>query len=188
MANARLQLAIRALQAWQRQRTVSQRTGWCLGATRIAVQGAGLRLPPPQPAPNNTALWNSQMMLRDPGEYGWRRVLPDADRLTLQYFGGVARLRDGRIAGHIGIVDSEAGILYSAVDFPLTAFWQSKRLACFLPAVSPAGPAGDFAPDVEPADASPDISGSGLALLGDADNLDSIDALLAPPEDSDAGQ
>jgi hypothetical protein len=140
--SSKLQQARQELKHWQNARTIAQRQGWCLGATRYALTEVGLKLPAPQPKPNNTARWNGYTLAANPAKWGWLRIAPTAaafNGLRLDYFDGVARLDDGRIAGHVGITDPAAGIIYSAIDFDWNSNWSKARMASFVPMTSSGG-------------------------------------------------
>jgi len=87
----------------------------------------------------NTALGNLDALSGHPALFGWVRVLPDAKgnlpSITLDYYANCGTLPDGRIAGHIAIVDRKSGVLYSSTDFALSAWWKARRAASFVPKV-----------------------------------------------------
>lgn len=163
----RLAQALEALKDWQDARTLAQRRGWCLGATRAALTEVSLRLPAAQPAPNNTARWNGFKLADDPARWGWVRIAPTSAAfggLRLDYFDGVARLPDGRIAGHVGITDPETGIIHSAVDFDWNANWARARMASFVPLSPTEGaPLGFLTPLEDQLDA-PSVRVMGIAV------------------------
>lgn len=130
--------AVDALRAWQwrEDERGANRHGRCLEAVRAALVAVGLRLPPPQSRPNNLALYNGRWLAKDPTPWGWQAADAGA-RYTLDYFGGVGRLPDGRVAGHVAIADHVARVLYSSWDYPLTASWQGHRFASFVPQEAP---------------------------------------------------
>lgn len=137
-----LKLALKELKQWQDARTVEQKRGWCLGATRYALAEVGLKLPPPQPKPDNTARWNGYTLAANPTHWGWLRIAPTAaafNGLRLDYFDGVAPLPDGRIAGHVGITNPSTGIIHSAIDFQWNSSWNKARMASFVPMTSSGG-------------------------------------------------
>lgn len=129
-----LEQAVDALRAWQWREDEggANRHGRCLEAVRAALLAVGLRLPPPQPRPNNLAVFNGRWLAKDPAAWGWLAAGPGV-RYTLDYFGGVGRLPDGRVAGHVAIADHVARVLYSSWDYPVTASWQARRFASFVP-------------------------------------------------------
>lgn len=144
--------ALNELKSWQLAHgSTANRSGRCLESVRYAIAGATLErlqgdpdatrlsLPPPIPKPLNTALGNMDALCVNPEAFGWQRVKPDAHgnlpQVTLDYYANCGTLPDGRIAGHIAIVDRRAKVLYSCTDFPLTAWWQARRAASFVPLI-----------------------------------------------------
>lgn len=124
--------ALAQLKVWQSTRTRKQRSGRCLEAIRDVVGKAGLRLPW-NPWPMNTAKWCGRKLAKDPAKWGWRRVThaPDGSLPTcLVFYEDVGELADGRVAGHVGILDG--GTIYSAVNYGDNEFWGQRLKAAFV--------------------------------------------------------
>ncbi len=109
--------------------------GLCLGYTRWALYEAGRLKLPRRLYPFNTALANHKVLAKDPGRWGlksvpWRRGQPLPD-YCIVYFDRCGRLRDGRIAGHIGIYHQ--GIIYSSTDYEMTDWWMARIVGVYIP-------------------------------------------------------
>jgi hypothetical protein len=91
----------------------------------------GLRLPPP--TSENTALADFQLISRNPSEYGWRQVHSPISGLALVYFNDCGRLPDGRVAGHIAVLDPGKRIHFSNIDYPFTKWWADRIAGAFVP-------------------------------------------------------
>jgi len=110
----------------------------CLGDTRWALGKEGLRLPW-RPWPFNTALGCLKALKRNPAKYGWRQVgpsvgLPFAEYdAILVFFDRCGELKDGRIAGHVGILDVDTNTLFSNRDDRLNSWWLERIAAAYVP-------------------------------------------------------
>jgi len=113
-----------------------QRNNRCLKFTRLAIEAEGMRVPR-----RDFANQSGRALVANPQAFGWQRVRPPLPRFTLDYYdgGGIGRLSDGRIAGHVGVVDREEGTIFSAVPFPLTQRFKDHRFASFVPLANSAG-------------------------------------------------
>ena len=94
---------------------------------------AGLHIPAPMPRPHNLAIANFHVLSEDPARFGWRPAHVDLHRYALVFFGGVGRLPDGRVAGHIAVLDRIARILFSSTDYPFDLYWQDHCVGAFVP-------------------------------------------------------
>jgi hypothetical protein len=106
----------------------------CLGDVRGALRAVGLRLPW-RCYPWNTAIANFRVLRANPGKYGWRQVHSPLERygLVLVYFRDCGRLGDGRIAGHVAVLDTAEGVHYANETRRMTQFWADRLVGAFVP-------------------------------------------------------
>ena len=106
----------------------------CLGDVRWALGQVGLKLPW-RPWPANTALKCFELLVKDPKHYGWKAIHHDAkgklETPCLVFFGDCGRLKDGRIAGHISILDGSK--IYANETHSYYTWWRSRIKGAFLP-------------------------------------------------------
>jgi len=128
----KLAAAVEWLKAYYKRTPVSKRKGWCLRDTRAALASVGLRLP--QSAyPDNTA-WAAFNHLRaNPANWGWVQISHPLPKYVLAFWGACGYLKDGRMAGHIGILDTEANIIYSATQATHSRWWSARLKGAFVP-------------------------------------------------------
>ncbi len=126
--------AVEFLRIYYRHTPYYKRTGWCLRDTRAALDSVGLKLP--QSAyPLNTA-WAAFNHLRaNPDKYGWVQVShPNLPRYVLAFWGACGYLKDGRMAGHVGILDTQTNVIYSATEAKHSRWWDARLKGAFVPA------------------------------------------------------
>lgn len=130
---SKLSKVIEHIAKWQnaQDKLKHSRAHRCLECVRGCCLHEGLHLPPP--TSENTAIANFRLMLADPGKYGWRQVHSPLSGQALVYFKGCGLLGDGRVAGHIAILDSEKGLHFSSADYPFTKWWAERIVGAFEP-------------------------------------------------------
>lgn len=125
--------ALAHLADWRKARTAKQRKSLCLTAIRYAVGKEGLSLPASYS--HFTAMQCWERLWSDPGYWGWKAVHHDtAGNLPepcLVFFKNCGKLPDGRVAGHIAIVQD--GKLYANETYALNAYWKARIVGAFVP-------------------------------------------------------
>jgi len=132
MSDLKLRQGIARLNHYVNTISEKKRRNLCLQYTRQALKDVGMVLPW-NAYPKNLAKEAGYDLVLNPAAWGWQRVKPPLPRYTLDFYDGIAKLKDGRIAGHVGIVDRKEGIIYSAVPYKLTQTFQKARFASFVP-------------------------------------------------------
>lgn len=133
---SKLETMLKNLEKWQKLNK-GRAAGRCLEAVRYSLAG-GLALPEPQPRPNNTALYNMDMLARCPEAYKWKQWRhadhPGEDLpMCLLYFKKCGFLPDGRVAGHIAIYNPETGWHCSNTNYRLSEWWKTRIVGAFVP-------------------------------------------------------
>jgi hypothetical protein len=127
---SKLERAIGELKKWQKA-NYKHRAGRCLEAIRYVGIVLGYKLPPSLGKPNNTALFNFSVLVKHPADWGWVQVHnPDLPDTYLAYWGDCGKLKDGRTAGHVGIVHN--GIIYSNSTIKISKFWNDRLKGAFI--------------------------------------------------------
>lgn len=128
----------RAITALMRRPNVK---GQCLGFVRAALGTIGLRLPPRdllvKQTGHSTALACYHELTKDPEKYGWVKVSqPESHPVLLCFFHntGVETANNGATieCGHIALLQGDT--LYASMDYPNTAYFQSRLIGFFIPA------------------------------------------------------
>ena len=134
MATNKLSLAITELLTHQRADDAAgiARDKRCLEYVRGALGAVGLKLPPP--TAENTALANYEELVGDPGKYGFKQIHSPLTGVCLVYFGNCGKLPDGRIAGHIAILNADKKITISNQNYTFTQWWADRIVGAFVPA------------------------------------------------------
>lgn len=132
MSDLKLRQGIARLNHYVNTIPEKKRRNLCLQYTRQALKDVGMVLPW-NAYPKNLAKEAGYDLVLNPAAWGWERVKPPLPRYTLDFYDGIAKLKDGRTAGHVGVVDRKEGIIYSAVPYKLTTTFQKARFASFVP-------------------------------------------------------
>ena len=125
----KLARAVYNLQAAYKTTPLYKRRGMCLGMTRNALSLESVKLPW-NAYPENTALGCFADLAANPAKYGWQVVHHPLPDYCLVFFAGCGRLKDGRIAGHIGILHD--GVIYSDTPTPMTKWWGARLKGAFV--------------------------------------------------------
>ena len=128
----KLEHAVEWLKAYYTRVPVSRRKGWCLRDTRAALTEAGLRIPW-NAYPHNLAFSCFEDLKANPGRWQWQQIHHPLPRYSLVFFGGCGYLKDGRMAGHIGILDNYGLTVYSNVQTPMSKWWSARLKGAFVP-------------------------------------------------------
>jgi hypothetical protein len=124
--------AVEFLRIYYRHTPYYKRTGWCLRDTRAALDSVGLRLPWAG-KPDNTAWACFNHLRSNPANWGWVQISHPLPKYVLAFWGACGYLKDGRMAGHIGILDTEANIIYSATESKHSRWWGARLKGAFVP-------------------------------------------------------
>jgi hypothetical protein len=128
----KLKQAIDHLEVWQLEHKGNTHHR-CLEAVRHALGVVGLKLPAPMASPKNTAFFNFEAIVADSAKYGWKQVHHPLPRYCLVYFKGCGKLADGRIAGHIALLDSVENWHYSNQNYRMNKYWSRLLIGAFVP-------------------------------------------------------
>jgi hypothetical protein len=108
----------------------SRRKGWCLRYTRKAIQS----IDPDLLLPHGSTAWESFNALRaNPSQWGWIQVHHPLPRYVLAFWGACGYLKDGRMAGHVGILDTQTNVIYSATEAKHSRWWAARLKGAFVP-------------------------------------------------------
>ena len=128
--------AIDNLLVWQKAEKKAGRSTAkrCLEAVRRALLKEGLKLPQSNiDYPSALAIGCGSVLLRNPDKWGWKQVHTPLPELCLLFFKNCGKLADGRIAGHVAILDTRKHIHYANTNWHLSQWWADRIIAAFVP-------------------------------------------------------
>ena len=128
----KLAAAVKWLQHNAQTVPYSKRKGMCLGTCRAALDTVGMKLPW-NAYPRNLAFSCFEDLKANPGRWQWQQIHHPLPRYSLVFFGGCGYLKDGRMAGHIGILDNYSLTVYSNVQTPMSKWWSARLKGAFAP-------------------------------------------------------
>ena len=119
----KLASAVRTLKHEHQTVPLRKRKGMCLQMTRNALTLVGVSFPW-NDYPNNTASGCFLDLKDNPGYWRWETVHHPLPEYALVFFGACGYLADGRMAGHIGILND--GVIYSDTPRTMTKWWGAR--------------------------------------------------------------
>ncbi len=132
-----LQEAIGHLRKWQARERKAGRTldHRCLEAVRYVLSIEGLALPIGDGVDykGRLAISNFRALRANPTKWGWEQIHSPLFGVCLVYFGNCGKLSDGRIAGHIAILDVVGKKHYSNNNYFMNKNWAGKIVGAFRP-------------------------------------------------------
>jgi hypothetical protein len=60
-------------------------------------------------------------------------VIQRTQGYVLAFWGACGYLKDGRMAGHVGILDTQTNVIYSATEAKHSRWWAARLKGAFVP-------------------------------------------------------
>lgn len=130
----KLDKAIANLLAWQKAEKSAGRSTdkRCLEAIRRALFKEALLLPlSGVDYASKLAIDNFKALAANPGKWGWRVVHHPLPTVCLVYYKRCGKLKNGTIAGHIGIL--KGGVIYANKQYNDSKWWGARIVGAFAP-------------------------------------------------------